>query len=58
MAADPWHFPRRKFTARPEGCAALRRLERLGLADTSTGGWALVDPEFAAWIREYDDGSV
>ncbi len=37
--------------------AALRRLERLGLADTGTGGWALVDPEFAAWIREYDDGS-
>ncbi len=37
--------------------AALRRLERLGLADTSTGGWALVDPELAAWIREYDDGS-
>lgn len=37
--------------------AALRRLERLGVADTSTGGWALVDPELAAWIREYDDGS-
>jgi hypothetical protein len=37
--------------------AALRRLERLGLADTHTGGWALVDPELAAWIREYDEGS-
>ena len=28
--------------------AALRRLERLGLADTHTGDWALVDPELAA----------
>ena len=37
--------------------AALRRLERLGLADTHTGDWALVDPEFAAWIRENDGGS-
>ncbi len=34
--------------------AALRRLERVGLADTHTGRWALVDPEFAAWIRELD----
>ena len=34
--------------------AALRRLERVGLADTHTGRWALVDPEFAAWIREHD----
>lgn len=34
--------------------AALRRLERLGLADTHTGRWALVDPEFAAWVREND----
>ena len=34
--------------------AALRRLERLGLADSHTGTWALVDPELAAWIREYD----
>ena len=34
--------------------AALRRLERAGLADTHTGRWALVDPEFAAWIREHD----
>ena len=33
--------------------AALRRLERTGLADTYTGRWALVDPEFAAWIREH-----
>ena len=36
--------------------AALRRLERLGFADTHTGDWALVDPEFAAWIRENDGG--
>ena len=36
--------------------AALRRLERLGLADTHTGDRALVDPEFAAWIRENDGG--
>ena len=36
--------------------AALRRLERLGLADTHTGDWTLVDPEFAAWIRENDGG--
>ena len=36
--------------------AALRRLERLGLADTHTGDWALVDPELAAWIRENDGG--
>ena len=33
--------------------AALRRLDRAGLADTHTGRWALVDPEFAAWIREH-----
>ena len=38
--------------------AALRRLERLGLADTHTGDWALVDQEFAAWIRENDGGPV
>ena len=38
--------------------AALRRLERLGLADSHTGSWALVDPELAAWIREYDEGST
>ena len=38
--------------------AALRRLERLGVADTHTGEWALVDPEFAAWIREIHDASV
>ncbi len=36
--------------------AALRRLQRLGLADTHTGAWALVDPEFATWIRENDGG--
>ncbi len=32
--------------------AALRKLSKLGLADTYTGGWALDDPEFAAWVRE------
>jgi len=32
--------------------AALRRLQRLGIADTHTGAWALVDPEFTAWIRD------
>ena len=32
--------------------AALRRLERLRLADTQTGDWILDDPELAAWIRE------
>lgn len=32
--------------------AALRRLRRLGVADTPLGEWALADPEFAAWIRE------
>ena len=37
--------------------AALRRLERAGLADTHTGRWALADPEFAAWIREHDGES-
>ena len=36
--------------------AALRRLERLGLADTQAGDWMLADPEFAAWIRENDGG--
>ena len=36
--------------------AALRRLERLGLADTQAGDWMLADPEFAAWIRENDEG--
>lgn len=35
--------------------AALRRLERLGLADTQAGDWMLADPEFAAWIRENDE---
>lgn len=38
--------------------AALRRLERLGMADTHTGEWALADPEFAAWIREVYNESV
>ena len=37
--------------------AALRRLERLGLADTQAGDWMLADPEFAAWIRENDEGN-
>lgn len=36
--------------ARVQG--ALRRLNKLGLADTYTGAWALDDPEFAAWVRE------
>ena len=37
--------------------AALRRLERAGLADTHTGRWALVDPEFAAWITGHNGES-
>ncbi len=32
--------------------AALRRLRRLGIADTPLGEWVLADPEFAAWLRE------
>ena len=32
--------------------AALRRLQRLGIADTHTGAWSLVDPEFTAWTRD------
>lgn len=31
---------------------ALRRLNKLGHADTYTGNWALDDPEFAQWIKE------
>ncbi len=31
--------------------AALRRLQRLGIADRQNGSWRLVDPEFAEWIR-------
>ena len=38
--------------------AALRRLGRLGVADTHTGSWALVDPEFKAWIREHGGDSA
>ncbi len=38
------------------GARRRRRLERLGLADTHTGDWALVDPELAAWVRENDGG--
>lgn len=33
---------------------ALRRLQRLDLADPDNGGWRLDDPEFAAWLREHD----
>ena len=33
--------------------AALKRLQRSGDVDNNTGDWALVDPEFAAWIREH-----
>lgn len=36
--------------------AALRKLNKLGLADTYTGGWALDDPGFAAWVRETQKG--
>ena len=36
--------------------AALKRLQRSGQVDTHTGEWALVDPEFAAWVREYGEG--
>lgn len=32
--------------------AALRRLQRLGLADRGDGGWRLADPEWATWIRD------
>ncbi len=32
--------------------AALRRLQRLGLADRGNGGWRLADPEWATWIRD------
>lgn len=34
--------------------AALRRLQRLGLADRNDGGWRLADPEWAMWIRDAD----
>ena len=34
--------------------AALRRLQRLGLADRDDGGWRLADPEWATWIRDAD----
>ena len=34
--------------------AALRRLQRLGLADRENGGWRLADPEWATWIRDAD----
>ena len=30
--------------------AALRKMERLGLAGREAGDWALADPEFGAWI--------
>ena len=32
--------------------AALRKMERLGLVDRGTGGWALADLEFGAWITQ------
>lgn len=32
--------------------SALRKLSKLGLADTYTGTWALDDPELAQWIRD------
>jgi hypothetical protein len=32
--------------------AALRKLNKLGLADTYTGEWTLDDPEFVDWIKE------
>ncbi len=35
--------------------AALKRLQRSGQVDTHTGDWTLVDPEFAAWVREYGE---
>lgn len=36
--------------------AALRRLERLGLADNAEGHWGLVDPGFAGWITSGEEG--
>lgn len=36
--------------------AALRRLERLGLADTAGGHWGLADPAFGGWITTGDEG--
>ena len=33
--------------------AALKKLQRSGHVDIHTGDWALVDPEFAAWVREH-----
>ncbi len=34
--------------------AALKRLERSGHLDAYAGEWALVDPEFAAWVRSQE----
>lgn len=31
--------------------AALRKLQRLGIADRQNGSWRLVDPGFADWVR-------
>ena len=31
---------------------ALRKLQRLDHVDTHTGEWAIIDAEFAAWVRE------
>ena len=35
--------------------AALKRLQRSGQVDTHTGEWALADPEYEAWVREYGE---
>ena len=35
--------------------AALRRLQRLGIADNTAGRWELVDPEFQRWIMAEDE---
>ena len=34
--------------------AALRRLERLGIADTARGAWQQADPAFGGWIASGD----
>lgn len=37
--------------------AALRRLERLGIADTAKGRWEIADPGFGGWLTAGDEGS-
>lgn len=37
--------------------AALRRLERLGIADTARGRWEIADPGFRGWITAGDERS-